>query len=87
MCFQFVETEPTSRTGTILSHILAGGDETCATVLMLLAHFKEQQDKMFLNADDTAIATDVDVTKLPWTPCIVVCGRLCQKIILTCLHR
>lgn len=82
--FQFVKTEPSSRAGTILSQTLAGGDKTCAVVLMLLAHFKEQQDKMFLNVDDTAIASDVDTTKLPWTPCIVVCGRLCLKIIFIC---
>lgn len=77
--FQFVQTEPTSRAGTILSQALAGGDETGAAVLMLLAHFKEQEDKMFVNADDTAIASDVDATKLPWTPCIVVCGRCAKK--------
>ncbi|KAK3542854.1 hypothetical protein QTP70_005434 [Hemibagrus guttatus] len=36
-------------------------------------HFNEQQDKLFQIVDDTAIAADVDTTKLPWTPCIVVC--------------
>lgn len=82
--FQFLQTEPSSRAGTILSQTLAGGDETCAAVLMLLAHFKEQQDKMFLNVDDTAIATDVDATKLPWTPCIVVCGRFCLNTLFIC---
>ncbi|XP_067280466.1 uncharacterized protein [Pseudorasbora parva] len=73
--FHFVQTDPSGRLGTILNQTLEGGDGTCAAVLMLLAHFKEQQDKMFLNVDDTAVATDVDTTKLPWTPCIVVCGN------------
>ncbi|KAI7814578.1 hypothetical protein IRJ41_021835 [Triplophysa rosa] len=73
--FQFAQTDSTSKVGSILSEILQGCDETCAAVLMLLAHFKEQEDKMFLQVDDTAVATDVDTTKLPWTPCIVVCGN------------
>ncbi|KAJ8375251.1 hypothetical protein SKAU_G00058310 [Synaphobranchus kaupii] len=73
--YQFVKTEPSSRAGTILGQAMAGGDATCAAVLMLLAHFNEQEDKMFLNVDDTAIATDLDTSKLPWTPCIVVCGN------------
>lgn len=78
--FQFIQTEPSSREGTILCQILDGVDEPSAAVLLLLAHFKEQQDKLFVCVDDTAIATDVDTTKLPWTPCIVVCGRCFLKI-------
>lgn len=73
--FQFAQTDPSSRVGTVLNQTLEGGDETSAAILMLLAHFKEQQDRMFLIVDDTAIATDVDTTKLPWNPCIVVCGN------------
>ncbi|KAL1249112.1 hypothetical protein QQF64_022430 [Cirrhinus molitorella] len=73
--FQFVQTDPSSQVGTILSQTLDGSDESCAAVLILLAHFKEQQDKLFVNVDDTAISTDVDTSKLPWTPCIVVCGN------------
>ncbi|KAK0151264.1 Hepatic leukemia factor [Merluccius polli] len=73
--FQFGKTESSSEARTILSQALAGGEETSAAVLMLVAHFKEQQDKMFINVDDTAIGVDVDTTKLPWTPCIVVCGN------------
>ena len=69
--FQFGKTESSSEARTILSKALAGGEETSAAVLMLVAHFKEQQDKMFVNVDDTAIGVDVDTTKLPWTPCIV----------------
>lgn len=52
-------------------------------VLMLLAHFKEQQDKMFFYVNDTAVATDVDTTKLPWTHCIVVCGKLLVFVVST----
>uniref|UniRef100_A0A8C5CYA4 Uncharacterized protein n=1 Tax=Gadus morhua TaxID=8049 RepID=A0A8C5CYA4_GADMO len=73
--FQFGKTESSSEARTILSKALAGGEETSAAVLMLGAHFKEQQDKMFVNVDDTAIGVDMDTTKLPWTPCIVVCGN------------
>lgn len=73
--FQFVQTDPSSRVGTVLNQTLEGGDDTCAAVQMLLAHFKEQQEKMFVIVDDTAIASDVDTTKLPWNPCIVVCGN------------
>ena len=79
--FQFVQTVPSSKAGTILNQTLAGGDESCAAVLMLLAHFKEEHDRMLHSVDDTAIGTDVDTTKLPSTPCIVICGRLCVKII------
>ena len=39
--FQFVQVEPSSRAGTILNQDLAGGDETCAAILLLLVHFKE----------------------------------------------
>ncbi|KAK0141030.1 hypothetical protein N1851_021974 [Merluccius polli] len=67
--FQFGKTESSSEARTILSQALAGGEETSAAVLMLVAHFKEQQDKMFINVDDTAIGVDVDTTKLnkTWT--------------------
>ena len=51
--FQFVQTVPSSKAGTILNQTLAGGDESCAAVLMLLAHFKEEHDRMFHNVDDT----------------------------------
>ena len=77
--FQFVQTVPSSKAGTILNQTLAGGDESCAAVLML-AHFKEEHDMMFHNVDDTGMATYVDTTKLPSTPCIVIYGRLCLKI-------
>ncbi|KAE8278719.1 hypothetical protein D5F01_LYC23638 [Larimichthys crocea] len=56
-CFQFGKTESSTTTNTILSQALAGGEETGAAVLMLVAHFKEQQEKMFINVDDTAIRT------------------------------
>lgn len=56
----------------------------CAALLMLLAHFNEQEDKMLINVDDTAIVADLDTIKLPWTPCIVVC-EMFVKTILSCL--
>lgn len=55
--FQFAQTEPSSRAGTILNQALAGGDESCTAVVLLLVHFKEQENKMLLNVEDTAIAT------------------------------
>lgn len=79
--FQFAQTEPSSRAGTILNQTLAGGDEFCAAVVLLLVHFKDQEDTMLLNVEDTAIVTDVDTTKLPLTPCIVVCGRCAKKML------
>ncbi|KAK0134928.1 Protein ALP1-like [Merluccius polli] len=72
--FQFVQTDPSCNAGSILSRTLSGGDGMCAAVMLLLDHFKEQQEKMFVNVDDTDVAADVDTTKLPWTPCLVVCG-------------
>lgn len=78
--FQFAQIEPSRNAGIILSQTLTGADETCAAVMLLLAHFKEQQEKMFVNVD-TAIATDVDTTKLPWTPCLLVCGKFYPKVI------
>ncbi|XP_033964052.2 uncharacterized protein [Pseudochaenichthys georgianus] len=73
--FQFQQSDPTNTAGAVLSQTLAGGDETCAAVLMLLTHFREKQEKMLVAVDDTAIASEVDVKNLPSTPCIVVCGN------------
>ncbi|KAF3856783.1 hypothetical protein F7725_017506, partial [Dissostichus mawsoni] len=68
--FQFQQSDPTNTAGAVLSKTLAGGDETCAAVLMLLAHFREKQEKMLVAVYDTAIASEVDVKNLPSTPCI-----------------
>ncbi|KAF3836761.1 hypothetical protein F7725_004225 [Dissostichus mawsoni] len=73
--FQFQQSDPTNTAEAVLSQTLAGGDETGAAVLMLLAHFREKQEKMLEAVDDTAIASEVDVKKLPSTPCIVACGN------------
>lgn len=78
----FVKTEPFSRAGVILNKAMVGGDAACAALLMLLVHFNEQEDKMFINVGDTAIATDLYTTKLPWTSCIVVCDMFVKTIIL-----
>lgn len=73
--FQSLPTDRSSRLGNLLIQIRSGGDSTCGAVLLLLAHFKDKQEKMFVHVDDTAIASEIDTTKLPETPCIVVCGR------------
>ncbi|KAG9276085.1 hypothetical protein AMEX_G8349 [Astyanax mexicanus] len=43
-----------------------------ACVMLILSHFGEDQDKMFLTVDETCLPSEVD--QLPSTPCIVVCG-------------
>ncbi|KAM7386172.1 hypothetical protein PAMA_009014 [Pampus argenteus] len=51
-------------------------ESTATNFRRILRYFQfEQQDKLFINVDDAAIGADVDTTKLPLTPCIVVCGN------------
>lgn len=80
--FQSLPTDRSSRAGNLMFQIRSGGDTTCGAVLMLLAHFKDKQEKMFVHVDDTTIASEIDTTKLPETPCIVVCGRSNQNDLL-----
>ena len=58
----------------LLPQIQAVGEDSCGAVLMLLAHIKEDQNKMFFSVD-TSISTEVDTQHLPTTPCIVLCGK------------
>ncbi|KAG9278020.1 hypothetical protein AMEX_G5810 [Astyanax mexicanus] len=46
-------------------------------VLLLLAHFGEKEDNLFHYVDKTCLAREVQMEKLPATPCIIVCGSSC----------
>ncbi|RXN38228.1 hypothetical protein ROHU_001312 [Labeo rohita] len=46
-------------------------------VLLLLAYFDEKEEVMFHYVEESCLAEDVDVDKLPATPCIIVCGTSC----------
>ncbi|XP_034057825.1 uncharacterized protein LOC117536851 [Gymnodraco acuticeps] len=65
-----------SRAAKLLPQIQGNpGEDSCGALLLLLAHFKEDQHKMLINVDDTCVATDVDLQHLPTTPCILLCGE------------
>ncbi|KAK5925687.1 hypothetical protein CgunFtcFv8_018191 [Champsocephalus gunnari] len=51
------------------------GEDSGGALLLLFAHFKEDQLKMLIHVDDTWVATDVDLHHLPTTPCILLCGE------------
>lgn len=44
-------------------------------VLLLLAYFDEKEEVMFHYVEESCLVEDVDVDKLPATPCIIVCGE------------
>ncbi|RXN38123.1 hypothetical protein ROHU_001416 [Labeo rohita] len=46
-------------------------------VLLLLAYFDEKEEVMFHYVEESCLVEDVDVDKLPATPCIIVCGTSC----------
>ncbi|KAI4810927.1 hypothetical protein KUCAC02_013854 [Chaenocephalus aceratus] len=65
-----------SRAAKLLPQIQGNpGEDSGGALLLLLAHFKEDQHKMLINVDDTCVATDVDLQHLPTTPCILLCGK------------
>ncbi|XP_059363214.1 uncharacterized protein LOC132101999 isoform X2 [Carassius carassius] len=72
--FQFQCTERASRAGRILTKYRAGGDHVCGAVMLLLTHFKNDQDHFLVMVEDTSVPSDVCSEQLPATPCIVVCG-------------
>ena len=45
-------------------------------VLLLLAYFDERDDVMFHYVEDTCLAEEVVMDRVPLTPTIVVCGKL-----------
>ncbi|XP_049444058.1 uncharacterized protein LOC125895899 [Epinephelus fuscoguttatus] len=46
-------------------------------VLLLMAYFEEREEMMLSNVEDTCLAGEVQMDKLPLTPAIIVCGRSC----------
>lgn len=46
-------------------------------VLLLLSYFDEKEDAMFHHVEDTSLAVEVQMDRIPLTPTIVVCGRSC----------
>ncbi|XP_073719662.1 uncharacterized protein [Misgurnus anguillicaudatus] len=73
--FQFQCTERASRAGRILTKYRAGWDHVCGAVMLLLTHFKNDQDHFLVMVEDTCVPSDICSEKLPATPCIVVCGE------------
>ncbi|CAL8274166.1 unnamed protein product [Merluccius merluccius] len=73
--FEFLPKDPAGRAGDLVLQTQEENRWACGTVLLLLAHFNEQQDKMFVQVDDATAVSEVDTTALPWTPCIVACGE------------
>ncbi|XP_071330210.1 uncharacterized protein [Trachinotus anak] len=62
--------------------ILRGQLEGCSEdvkdmVLLLLPYFDDKEENLFHYVDQTCVAKDVPVERLPVNPCIVVCGTSC----------
>ncbi|KAK7891648.1 hypothetical protein WMY93_023611 [Mugilogobius chulae] len=51
--------------------------EIIQMVLLLMAHFQEEEELLFHFVEDTCLAQEVQLDKLPMTPCIIVCGSSC----------
>lgn len=56
-------------------------------VLLLMAYFEEREEMMLSNVEDTCLAREVQMDKLPLTPTIIVCGKLtfCWSFFFLCL--
>nr|XP_055065064.1 uncharacterized protein LOC129447378 isoform X4 [Misgurnus anguillicaudatus]XP_055065065.1 uncharacterized protein LOC129447378 isoform X4 [Misgurnus anguillicaudatus] len=62
--------------------VMRGQIEGCSEdikdlVLLLLAYFDEKEEMMFHYVEESCLVEDVQLDKLPATPCIVVCGSSC----------
>ncbi|KAI1892149.1 hypothetical protein AGOR_G00151010 [Albula goreensis] len=62
--------------------ILRGQLEGCSEnvkdmVLLLLSYFDDKEENLFHYVDQTCVAKDVPLERLPVNPCIVVCGTSC----------
>lgn len=53
-----------------------GYSEDLKDVMLLLAYFYEKEEVMFQYVEDSCLVEDVEVDKLPATPCIIVCVKL-----------
>ncbi|KAK0133477.1 hypothetical protein N1851_031001 [Merluccius polli] len=50
-------------------------------VLLLMAYFEEREEMMLFNVEDTCLAGEVQMDKLPLTPTIIVCGNVDRTIV------
>jgi len=73
--FHSLHTEPSRQAGDLAVQTQVSSDHSCGAVLLLLVHFNEYQEKMFVRVDEATVESEVDTDVLPETPCIVVCGR------------
>nr|XP_020477510.1 uncharacterized protein LOC109972749 isoform X2 [Monopterus albus] len=46
-------------------------------VLLLLCYFDEKEESLFHYVEETCLAKEIQMERLPLTPCIVVCGTTC----------
>nr|XP_008294160.1 PREDICTED: uncharacterized protein LOC103367799 [Stegastes partitus] len=53
-----------------------GSQDITQMVLLLLAHFGEQEDSLFHTVEETCLAREVQMEKLPATPCFIECASL-----------
>ncbi|XP_034538595.1 uncharacterized protein LOC117812099 [Notolabrus celidotus] len=56
-----------------------GNTQVTEMVLLLLAYFDERDDVMFHYVEDTCLAGEVVMDRVPLTPTIVVCGQSCYS--------
>ncbi|XP_057183314.1 uncharacterized protein LOC130549994 [Triplophysa rosa] len=62
--------------------VMRGQIEGCSEdfkdmVLLLLAYFDDKEEMMFHYVEECCSVEDVELDKLPATPCIIVCGSSC----------
>lgn len=50
-------------------------EELIEMVLLLLAHFGEKEEHLFLYIEKTSLAEEVQMENVPATPCLIVCGK------------
>ncbi|KAM9770937.1 uncharacterized protein LOC133168493 [Syngnathus typhle] len=62
---------------TELGHLDGCSQDLVKMVLLLLAHFGEKEENLLQYVEETCLAQEVQIEKLPATPCIIVCGSCC----------
>lgn len=50
-------------------------DDVKEMLMLLLSYFDEKEESMFFHVDDTCLADEVQLEKVPLTPTIIVCGK------------
>lgn len=51
-------------------------EDVTEMVLLLLAYFDDKEDVMFHYVENTCLAGEVDMYRVPLPPTIIVCGKL-----------